>query len=308
MLLREKEQSVLLFLCGFTERGIWYNTSMSNGSRITIGILAHVDAGKTTLSEALLYKAGVIRKFGRVDHGDAMLDSDAQEKERGITIFAGQAVFALSAGGESDAAKEVTLIDTPGHVDFSAEMERTLKVLDYAILVISGKEVVQSHTLTLWKLLRHYEIPTFIFVNKMDLETAGEEEILRQLREQLDSSICRVNGSLEEIAMCSKEMLEEYLTDGTVSDESLAKSIRSRSFSPCCFGAALKLEGIDELMEEMARLTIGYEGDSAAEPAYRVFRVTRDRQGERLTHLKVLSGTLHVRGEICGEKVNQIRI
>ena len=295
-------------MCGFMEKGIWYNTGMSKNGKITIGILAHVDAGKTTLSEALLYKAGAIRKPGRVDHGDAMLDSDAQEKERGITIFAGQAVFPLPANGESGAAKEVTLIDTPGHVDFSAEMERTLKVLDYAVLVISGKEVVQSHTLTLWKLLRHYDIPTFLFVNKMDLETAGEDEILRQLREQLDSSVCRMDDSLEEIAMCSEEMLEEYLSEGFLSDESLAKAIQARLVFPCCFGSALKLEGIDALMAEMTRLTIGYEADSEADFACRVFRVTRDRQGERLTHLKILAGTLHVRDEINGEKVNQIRI
>jgi len=290
------------------EEGIWYNTGMSKKGKITIGILAHVDAGKTTLSEALLYKAGAVRKPGRVDHGDAMLDSDAQEKKRGITIFAGQAVFPLPANGESGAAKEVTLIDTPGHVDFSAEMERTLKVLDYAVLVISGKEVVQSHTLTLWKLLQRYDIPTFLFVNKMDLETAGEDEILRQLREQLDSSVCRMDGSLEEIAMCSEEMLEEYLSEGTLSDESLAKAIQARLVFPCCFGSALKLEGIDALMAEMARLTNGYEADSEADLACRVFRVTRDKQGERLTHLKILAGTLHVRDEINGEKVNQIRI
>lgn len=301
----------------------------SEEKRITLGILAHVDAGKTTLSEALLYKAGAIRKPGRVDHGDAMLDSDAQEKERGITIFAGQAVFSLHANGECGAAREVTLLDTPGHVDFSAEMERTLKVLDYAILVISGKEVVQSHTLTLWKLLKRYGIPTFLFVNKMDLETAGEGAILEQLRQQLDSAICRADsmidgaesmvdgtdGSLEEIAMCSEEMLEEYLADGTVSVESLAKAIKARQIFPCLFGSALKLEGIDELMQMLARLTIGYEEDSEAGLAYRVFRVTRDRQGERLTHIKILAGTLHVRDEIgggqdgrSGEKVNQVRI
>ena len=299
-------------MCGLTAGRIWYNTIMNQTGKITIGILAHVDAGKTTLSEALLYKSGAIRSPGRVDHGDALLDSDSQEKERGITIFAGQAVFSLPSDGSG--GKEVTLLDTPGHVDFSAEMERTLKVLDYAILVVSGKEVVQSHTLTLWKLLRRYGTPTFLFVNKMDLETAGEEEIMKQLRAQLDSSVCRMSDgddaedALEEIAACGEGMLEEYLAEGTVSDETLAKAVKAREFFPCFFGSALKLEGIDELMRGMNRLTIGYEGDDAGEAEYRVFRVTRDKQGERLTHLKVLAGTLRVRGEIGGEKVNQIRI
>ena len=301
---------------------MWYNTSMKTGKKITIGILAHVDAGKTTLSEALLYKAGAIRKPGRVDHGDAMLDSDSQEKERGITIFAGQAVFRLPLVGDGmDGAAdadgiEVTLLDTPGHVDFSAEMERTLKVLDYAVLVVSGKDGVQSHTLTLWKLLRRYDIPVFIFVNKMDLETAGEDEIMNELRGHLDSACCRMagcsdaDGSLEEIAMCSEEMLEEYLADGTVSDGALAKAVKARKIFPCYFGSALKLEGVDELMQGMARLAEAAHSDDAGASGleYRAFRVTRDRQGERLTHIKILSGILHVRDEIAGEKVNQIRI
>ncbi len=292
---------------------------MKKDRKITIGILAHVDAGKTTLSEALLYKAGAIRKPGRVDHGDAMLDSDFQEKERGITIFAGQAVFDLPSGGAG--GTEVTLLDTPGHVDFSAEMERTLKVLDCAVLVVSGREIVQSHTLTLWKLLGRYGIPTFIFVNKMDLETEGAETIMDELRSRLDASCCRMDafirgeGSAEEIAMCSEETLEEYLAGGTLSDASLAKAVRARLLFPCFFGSALKMEGVDELMEGIARLAPefrdsehGGEDDGHAAPEYRVFRVTRDRQGERLTHLKILSGTLLVRDEIAGEKVNQIRI
>ncbi len=286
--------------------------STSQEKRITIGILAHVDAGKTTLSEAVLYKCGAVRKPGRVDHGNALLDSDSQEKERGITIFAGQAVFHLpSAGGEGanhDAAStKVTLLDTPGHVDFSAEMERTLRVLDYAVLVVSGRDGVQSHTLTLWKLLKRYDIPTFIFINKMDLETAGEEELMGQLRRHLDGA-CGQIGDTEETAMCSEELLEEYLAEGRLTDEALVKAVRERKLFPCYFGSALKMQGVDELIRALETLTEGYRADAAAGMSYRVFRITRDKQGERLTHLKILSGTLHVRDEIDGEKVNQIRI
>lgn len=300
---------------------MWYNTGMSKTGtstseqkKITLGILAHVDAGKTTLSEAILYWCGAIRKPGRVDHGDALLDSDSQEKERGITIFAGQAVFTLPPA--EDAAR-VTLLDTPGHVDFSAEMERTLQVLDYAVLVISGRDGVQSHTLTLWKLLKRYNIPTFIFVNKMDLETAGEDALMEQLHRQLDGACCRPLEDAEEIAMCSEELLEEYLADGTLSDAALAKAIQARKLFPCCFGSALKMQGIDGLLQMLDRLTIGYRpsAETTNHPSsdalsFRVFRITRDKQGERLTHLKILSGTLHVRDTIgsAGEKVNQIRI
>lgn len=350
---------------------MWYNTGMSKTGtstseqkKITLGILAHVDAGKTTLSEAILYRCGAIKKPGRVDHGDALLDSDSQEKERGITIFAGQAVFTLptaegasvSATGNAadgsapnrsaEGAARVTLLDTPGHVDFSAEMERTLQVLDYAVLVISGRDGVQSHTLTLWKLLKRYNIPTFIFVNKMDLETAGEDALMEQLRRQLDGACCRPLEDAEEIAMCSEELLEEYLANGTLSDAALAKAIQARKLFPCCFGSALKMQGIDGLLQMLDRLTIGYRpsAETTSRPAaettnhpasdalsFRVFRITRDKQGERLTHLKILSGTLHVRDTIvgggagqsegsdgksggntgqggAGEKVNQIRI
>ena len=289
---------------------------MSKERRITIGILAHVDAGKTTLSEAMLYKAGAIRKAGRVDHGDAVLDSDAQEKERGITIFAGQAVFNLpsdnSRGGE-EKTLEVTLLDTPGHVDFSAEMERVLSVLDYAVLVVSGRDGVQSHTSTLWKLLKRYHIPVFLFVNKMDLDGTDREEILALLQNQLDSACCDMDGSDEEIAMCSEGLLEEYLQEEALSKDSIAKAIKSRELFPCYFGSALKMDGVDQFMEALAMLALPYEPEASdadeKEPlAYRVFRITRDKQGERLTHLKILSGTLHVRDEVGGEKVNQIRI
>ena len=260
-----------------------------------------MDAGKTTLSEALLYKAGAIRSMGRVDHGDAVLDSDAQEKERGITIFSGQAVFLLPSG------VEVTLIDTPGHVDFSAEMERALSVLDYAVLVISGRDGVQSHTSTLWKLLRQKNIPVFIFVNKMDLDGTDRGEIMTRLRGQLDGACCDMRGPAEEIAVCSEDMMEEYLENETLSDDSLAKAIRARQIFPCYFGSALRLDGVEEFMEVLGRLTLPYDAPSD-DFRFRVFRVTRDKQGDRLTHLKILSGTLRVRDEIDGEKVNQIRV
>ncbi|MBR0456549.1 MAG: TetM/TetW/TetO/TetS family tetracycline resistance ribosomal protection protein [Firmicutes bacterium] len=289
---------------------------MSKERRITIGILAHVDAGKTTLSEAMLYKAGAIRKIGRVDHGDAVLDSDAQEKARGITIFAGQAVFNLPSDNSRDGAEkalEVTLLDTPGHVDFSAEMERVLSVLDYAVLVVSGRDGVQSHTSTLWKLLKRYHIPVFLFVNKMDLDGTDREEIMALLQRQLDGACCDMNGSDEEIAMCSERLLEEYLQEEALSTDSVAKAIRSRELFPCYFGSALKMDGVDQFMDALETLTLPYEpeavgADEKQSLAYRVFRITRDKQGERLTHMKILSGTLHVRDEIGGEKVNQIRI
>ena len=187
-------------------------------------------------------------------------------------------------------------------------MERTLKVLDYAVLVVSGKDGVQSHTATLWKLLKRYGIPAFIFVNKMDLAASDRGEIMAGLQSQLGSACCDMNGSLEEQAMCSEELLEEYLSSGTLSDASLAKAIKARKLFPCCFGSALKMEGVDEFMELLGRMMTGYEADPAAELSCRAFRVTRDKQGERLTHLKILSGTLHVRDEIAGEKVNQIRV
>lgn len=323
---------------------------MQSHKKLTIGILAHVDAGKTTLSEAILYKTGVIRKFGRVDHGDAFLDSDAREKNRGITIFAGQAEFLLpaaalsmpSAGTAASAAQtDVILLDTPGHVDFSAEMERTLSVLDYAVLVISGKDGIQGHTATLWKLLKRNKIPAFIFVNKMDLDGTDREIILSDLKIRLDAGCFDFTGSLqasahEEMAMCDETLLEEFLQNGALSREALAKAIKARHIFPCYFGSALKLEGIDEFLQGLEKLTTSYgEPDDDAGLTgpdavlrTRIFRITRDKQGERLTHMKILSGTLHVRDTLrtdaapgtasftapgasaagVGEKVNQIRI
>ena len=293
---------------------------MSENRKLTIGILAHVDAGKTTLSEAILYKTGIIRNAGRVDNGDAFMDRDEQERRRGITIFTNQAEFQLPGadGAKSRAdgvqnGADVMLLDTPGHVDFSAEMERTLAVLDYAILVISGKEGVQGHTITLWKLLEKYSVPVFVFVNKMDLEGTHREGILEELQTHLDTGCREIdNDGFENIAMCSEELLEEYLESGSLSRHGIAKAVKARQVFPCSFGSALKLHGIDEFLENLSIFTLGYgEGEAdgqQGEPDFRVFRITRDKQGERLTHMKILRGTLKVRDTLQGEKINQIRI
>ncbi|MDD6765305.1 MAG: GTP-binding protein, partial [Firmicutes bacterium] len=314
-----------------------YNLDMSENKKLTIGILAHVDAGKTTLSEAILYKTGIIRNAGRVDNGDAFMDRDEQERRRGITIFTNQAEFRLP-GAEfnpsqtefnppksepgrpgakaSQPGADVMLLDTPGHVDFSAEMERTLAVLDYAILVISGKEGVQGHTITLWKLLEKYSVPVFVFINKMDMEGTDREAILEELQTHLDSGCREIEADgFENISMCSEELLEEYLEEGSLSRPSIAKAVKARQVFPCSFGSALKLQGIDEFLENLSLFTIGYREGGArqgnpkeGEPDFRVFRITRDKQGERLTHMKILRGTLKVRDTLQGEKINQIRI
>ena len=290
---------------------------MNDRRRITIGILAHVDAGKTTLSEGILFRSGAIRKAGRVDHGDAFLDTYEQEKERGITIFSKQAQIELPT-------LEMTLLDTPGHVDFSAEMERTLQVLDYAILVVSGAEGVQGHTMTLWKLIRDYEIPAFAFINKMDLatrdgdEAAAKARLMEELKKQLGSECVDFSGDQaardEEIATAEEAALEEFLETGAVAKATAAKAIADRNVVPCFFGAALKMEGIDELLQGLEEYCIetgrGSESDGLAA---RVFKINRDGQGERLTHLRIYSGTLKARMAIdtgAGEeeKINQIRI
>ena len=208
---------------------------------ICIGITAHVDAGKTTLSEAMLFRAGALKKMGRVDHRDAFLDTFALERERGITIFSKQAEFSLPH-------TEVTLLDTPGHVDFSAEMERTLQVLDYAVLVISGTDGVQAHTETLWRLLARHGIPTFLFVNKMDLDGAERVLLLRELKTRLSSGVVDFGdeGMLhEELAVCDETLLERYFEQGTVADEDVVRLIRERKVFPCFFGSALRLDGVD---------------------------------------------------------------
>ena len=280
--------------------------------KLVIGILAHVDAGKTTLSEAMLYTTGRIRKLGRVDHQDAFLDTFQLERQRGITIFSKQAVLPL---GEV----EVTLLDTPGHVDFSAEMERTLQVLDYAILVVSGTDGVQGHTATLWRLLEQYQVPTFLFINKMDLAGTDSEALLQSLRRQLSDGC--LDFSLppealhEEAAMGDEEAMSCYLEEGALSDEDMIRLIRQRKIFPCWFGSALRLEGVEEFLQGLERW--------AKAPVYpaafgaKVYKITRDAQGARLTHMKITGGALRVKTLLSGqdakgqdweEKADQIRM
>lgn len=271
--------------------------------KLVVGILAHVDSGKTTLSEAMLYTAGKIRKLGRVDHKDAYLDTDAQERERGITIFSKQAVFTYDG-------MEITLLDTPGHVDFSAEMERTLQVLDYAILVINGMDGVQSHTDTLWKLLKRYEIPTFIFVNKMDMDGADKDAVFRNIRKKLDGDCVDFSSGDrdEQIAMADERLLDTYLDSGMVETEDIIEAILDRKIFPCFWGSALKLSGVQELLDAMNTYMVmpAYN----AEFGGRIFKISRDAKGERLTYMKVTGGSLKCREQIEGTegKVNQIRI
>ena len=269
----------------------------------SVAVLAHVDAGKTTLSEAMLYTCGSIRKLGRVDNGDTFLDTDAMERARGITIFSKQAVLPLHD-------MEVTLLDTPGHVDFSAEMERTLQVSDYAILVVSAADGVQGHTITLWHLLKRYEIPVFVFVNKMDQPGCGRESVLRELQKELDGNFVDfgTEGSdafYEQAAVSDEKALEIYLETGKLSSELLQELIAERKLTPCYFGSALKMQGVEELLEGMYRYMM--------QPVYpetfgaRVYKIGRDEQGSRITYLKMTGGTLTVKELIGEEKVNQIR-
>lgn len=272
--------------------------------KIVVGILAHVDAGKTTLSEGMLYTSGAIRTMGRVDNRDAFLDTYALERERGITIFSKQAVFPLGT-------TQVTLLDTPGHVDFSPEMERTLQVLDYAILVISGADGVQGHTRTLWNLLRRYEIPTFVFVNKMDQEGTDAEVLLQELKNVLeegcvDFSTKRDAHFYEETAVCSEDALEEFLETGRLKKETLQELFLERKLFPCFFGSALRLEGVKEFLEQMQELIKVPEYPDTF--AAKVFKIARDEAGNRLTYLKITGGSLKVKAVIEGQKVNQIRI
>ena len=277
-------------------------------NKLIVGILAHVDAGKTTLSEAMLYHSGAVRRLGRVDHKDAFLDTDDQERERGITIFSKQAELAW---GE----REITLLDTPGHVDFAAEMERTLQVLDCAILVISGTDGVQGHTRTMWRLLEKHGIPTFLFVNKMDLAGADRERVLADLKKKLDGGCTDFSAGLapiqEDLAACDEELLERYLSGNEIGDEASADLIARRLIFPCWFGSALKLEGVEALMDGLA--AYGPRKEYPPEFAARVFKIARDGT-DRLTYLKVTGGSLKVRSVLDGgekgwqEKVNQIRI
>src|SRR5690554_663726 len=260
-------------------------------NKLVIGILAHVDAGKTTLSESLLYLSGKIRTLGRVDKRDAYLDNYELEKARGITIFSKQAAFAVED-------TEITLLDTPGHVDFSTEMERTLQVLDYAILVISGSDGVQGHTKTLWRLLAIYQIPVFLFINKMDQAGTDKKALLTELKKQLHDGCIEFRKSpsedfYDQVAMCDEELMESYLETGMLEDTQLKAAIRERKLFHCYFGSALKLEGVEPFMQGIVKY--------AQMPAYgekfaaKVFKITRDEQDRRLTYLKITGGKLKVK-------------
>lgn len=281
--------------------------------QLALGILAHVDAGKTTLSEGLLYTAGALRKLGRVDHRDAFLDTNAQEKERGITIFSKQAVLQYGTA-------RFTLLDTPGHVDFSTEMERTLQVMDYAVLVISGTDGVQSHTETLWRLLARHRIPTFLFLNKMDLAGADAQRLLEELKQRLSEN-CVVFGQAqdtafaENLALCDEALMEEVLKSGAPSQGGIIRAVAARKVFPCYFGSALRLDGIEALLRGLEDYT---QAPACAEAfGAKVFKIARDEQGARLTYCKITGGSLPVKTSLAGttktgepwsEKVNQIRI
>lgn len=267
---------------------------------ITLGLVAHVDSGKTTLTEAMLVGAGALRQAGRVDHGDAFLDTHALERSRGITIFAKEARLALPH-------TELTLLDTPGHADFGAEMERTLSVLDYALLIISGTDGVQAHTETLWRLLERYRLPVFIFINKMDRPGADRDKILQNLQQKLSPACLPADAEEETLALCNEGLMQEYLEGGRLTVERLAAAVARREWFPCFWGAALRQEGITALLEGLDALTLppAYLPDFAA----RVYKISTDPQGNRLTHLKVTGGTLRVRMALPnGEKITQIRL
>ena len=279
--------------------------------KLVIGILAHVDAGKTTLSEELLYLCGEIRKIGRVDHGDAFLDTYELEKERGITIFSKQALLKTEN-------MEVTLLDTPGHVDFSAEMERTLQVLDYAILVINGMDGVQSHTMTLWRLLERYQIPTFLFVNKMDQQGTDHDALLNDLKQHLHENCVDFGRTqdtdcgmyeltpeqLENIAVCEEDLLETYLETGIVEDRDIARLIVQRKIFPCYFGSALKEKGVKDFWNGVQQYTA--EPERPTEFGAKVFKIARDEQGNRLTYMKITGGSLKVKTLLSSNSNGQI--
>ena len=288
------------------------NTAGHPMKHICAALLAHVDAGKTTLSEGMLYLSGAIRKLGRVDHRDAFLDTYEMERERGITIFSKQAVLSWKG-------MDLTILDTPGHVDFSAEMERTLQVIDYAVLVISGADGIQGHTETLWRLLKQYQVPVFLFVNKMDQEGTDRDEILEELRKRFGEGCIDFREvqkavesgdyeALESLAVCEESMMEEYLETGEIREETMIRVIAQRKVFPCWFGSALKAEGIEEFMDGFEKYTA--EKSYPSEFGAKVYKIARDAQGNRLTYMKVTGGELKVKEMIpgLGEKVNQIRI
>lgn len=284
---------------------------MIKSKKLVIGILAHVDAGKTTLSESILYLTGSIRRLGRVDHKDAFLDTNELERARGITIFSKQAELCFEG---SSGRKNITLLDTPGHVDFSAEMERTLQVLDYAILVINGADGVQSHTLTLWKLLKVYQIPVFLFVNKMDQEGTDREALLAELAQRLDERCIDFSDAsdstaenrtvpeyfFDQLAMCDEPLMEEFLETGRIEAASIGMSIAARQVFPCYFGSALKVDGVTELLEGICRYTIAPEYPEHF--AAKIYKITRDAQGARLTHMKITGGRLQVKALLTNQK------
>ena len=279
---------------------------------LILGILAHVDAGKTTMAESMLYHSGTIKKPGRVDHKNAFLDTFEMERSRGITIFSKQARMNWKG-------RQYTLLDTPGHVDFSAEMERTLQILDYAILVISAPDGVQGHDMTLWKLLRRYQIPVFLFINKMDMPGMDRTKILKELQKYLDSGCIDFSDAVkrkeeieEELAMCSEELMLEYLERQEIRQEIVKRAIRKREVFPCYFGSALKLLGVEKFLDgihNMAELPM-YPQQFGA----RVFKISRDAQGNRLTHMKITGGRLRVKQILESssleekEKLDQIRL
>lgn len=275
-------------------------------NHLVVGILAHVDAGKTTLAESILYLSGNIRKIGRVDHGDSFLDHNALERSRGITIFSKQAEVTI---GE----KDITLLDTPGHVDFSAEMERTLQVLDYAILVISGSDGVQGHVQTLWRLLERYKIPTFLFINKMDQPGTEKKALLAELQKRLsdkcvDFSVTTDSEDFQEsIAMCDEKLLEAYLEGRSIETDAICELVAQRKVFPCFFGSALKMQGVEEFLTDFDKYTSAPQ--YTEEFGAKVYKISRDKQGTRLTHLKITGGSLKVKELLkTDEKVDQIRI
>ena len=285
---------------------------MFKNNNTVIGILAHVDAGTTTLSEAMLYLSGKLKKLGRVDHRDSFLDNHSLERQRGITIFSKQAQLALGD-------RSFTLLDTPGHVDFSAEAERTLQVLDYAVLVISGTDGVQAHTETLWKLLERYNVPSFVFVTKMDLPVCDRAALMQDLQARLSAHCIDFAEDAdtlhENLAMCDEEVMERYLENGSLSRTDIVNLIRERKVFPCFFGSGLKTEGVEDFLSALDEYALPPQ--YGEEFSARVFKISRDAQGQRMTYIKMLGGELKVRtalkykdaeGNEPEEKINQIRV
>ena len=270
--------------------------------KICVGILAHVDAGKTTLIESMLYTSGQIRKLGRVDHKDAFLDYDKQERDRGITIYSKEAFFSWKN-------TDIFVLDTPGHIDFSSEMERTLQVLDLAILLINGQDGIQSHSETIWKCLAHYQVPTLIFINKMDISYHSKEELMKDIHEKFSENCIDFtqNDLYESLAMINDSLLNEYMNSQSISLSSIQNIVFKRECFPCFFGSALKLEGIENLLDAMGDYTL--EKEYGNEFGAKIYKITMDEQGNPLTHIKITSGTLKAKQKLNEDnKVDQIRL